>query len=296
MGVLDADLRRQGDTVGRLRHRLQGAVLDAVHGREEQSGPREGQPGQQVPAGVGGPDLLGDGPVHGSRVEPLLDEERGRTGDLVTGHDRVLHRGGAAPRGEQREVQVDPAVGGDVQGDPGQQRPVGHHGAAVGADLPQARQELLVPRSGRLQHLDPGLRRPLGDRARDEPPPSPGGRVGPRDDGGHLVPPGGDQGVQSGNGDLGGTCEDELHGWRLASRAGILQTPRARRRSRGTGQRTSLCGATAPGSGAARTSRTRPAPPPNPAAHHARTPTRTTREPARIHGRPRRKPTRPPRS
>jgi hypothetical protein len=34
------------------------------------------------------------------------------------------------------------------------------------------------------------------------------------------VPPGGDQSVQCGNGDLGGTGEDELHGWVRASRAG----------------------------------------------------------------------------
>ena len=61
--------------------------------------------------------------------------------------------------------------------------------------------------------------RPLGDRAGHQPPPPPRRRVGPGDDGGHLVPPGGDQGVQSGNGDLGGTCEDELHGRESASRA-----------------------------------------------------------------------------
>src|SRR5690606_7694643 len=64
-GVLDGDLGGEADALGGLRYGLQGAVLDAVHGRGEQAGTGEGKPGEQVAAGVGGADLLGDGAVDG---------------------------------------------------------------------------------------------------------------------------------------------------------------------------------------------------------------------------------------
>ncbi len=215
--VLDLKFRRERDAVGRLRHRGERAVLDAVHGGGEQPGPGEGQPGQQVAAGVGGPHLLRHHPEHRPGVQPFLDEEGGGAGHLVARQDRVLHRGGAAPRGEQREVQVDPAVRGNVQGHLGEQRSVGHHRAAVRRDLPQPGEEVLVARLGGLEHLDTGLRRALGDRAGDQAPAAAGGGVGPGDDGDDLVPVRGDQGIQGGYGDLGGAGEDEPHGWRTTS-------------------------------------------------------------------------------
>ncbi len=212
VGVLDIDLRRLADALARLRYGLQRAVLDPVHGRREQPGTGEGEPGQQIAAGVGGPDRLGHGPVDGPGVEPLLDEEGGRAGDLVPRHDRVLHGRGPTPGGQQGEVQVDPPMGRNVEGDPRQQRPIGHHGTAVRRDLPQPLQELRIPRLDGLQHLDPRLRGPLRDGRGDQPPPPAGRSVGARHHGGHLMPTGGEQGVQSGNGDLGGTGEDKLHG------------------------------------------------------------------------------------
>lgn len=228
MGVLHGDLRREGDAVAGLRYGLQGSVLDAVHGRGQQPGAGEGEPGQQVAAGVTGPDHLGHRAVDGAGVEALLDEEGGGPGDLVARHDRVLNGRGATPGGQQREVQVDPAVDGDVEGDAGQQGPVRDHGTAVGPDLPEPREELLVPGLGGLQHLDPGLLGPLGHGTGDQPASPPGGRVGPRDDGDHFMPFRPDQGIQSGNGDLRGTSEDKPHGWAGASRTGFC------------GQRTSL--------------------------------------------------------
>lgn len=192
--------------------------------------PAERQPGEQVTAGVGGTHLLGEDAVHRAGVEPLLDQEGRRAGHLVPGHDRVLHGGRAAPGGQQREVEVDPAPGGDGERLLGEQRPVGDDRAAVRGDLPQPGEEVLVARPGGLEHLDAGLLGALGDGAGDQAAAPPGGGVGPGHDGGHLVPVGGDQGVQGGYGYLGGACEDELHGWLTASRAGTC----------GDEQRTSL--------------------------------------------------------
>ena len=56
----------------------------------------------------------------------------------------------------------------------------------------------------------------------------------------HLVPRGSDQGVQGGNGDLGGTSEDEPHGWVTASRAGVLTDPHLTGGAESGGQHTSL--------------------------------------------------------
>ncbi len=219
LGVLHRDLRGQGDALGRLGHGVQRAVLDAVHGGGEQPRPGEGEPGEQVAAGVGGADLLGEDAVDRPGVQPLLDQEGRRPGHLVPGHHRVLDGRRAPPGGQQREVQVDPAPGGHVEGDLGQQGPVGDDGAAVRRDLAQPGEERLVPGPGGLEHLDPGLLRPFGHRARDEPAAPAGRGVRTGHDGGHLVAVGGDQGVQGGDGDFGGAGEDELHGWLTASRA-----------------------------------------------------------------------------
>ena len=91
-----------------------------------------GQPGQQVAGGVVGPDPLGHHAVRRPGVELLDDPERGRAGHLVAGPDGVLHRRRSPPRRQAREVQVDPAVLGDVQRRLGQQRAVGDHRAGVG--------------------------------------------------------------------------------------------------------------------------------------------------------------------
>ena len=118
---------------------------------------------------------------------PCVEEERRRAGHLVAGTDRVLHRGGAAPGRQQREVQVDPPVRRDVEGGAGDDRSVGDDRAAVGRQLGQRRQELRVARAPGLEHLDPHLLGQLGDRRGGELPAPPGGRVGAGDDSDDLV-------------------------------------------------------------------------------------------------------------
>ena len=93
--------------------------------------PGRGQPAQQVARGVGGRDGLGDHAVHRAGVEPLLQPEGGGAGDLVAVPERGLHGRRAAPGGQQREVQVDPAVPGHVQRRARHQRAVGDDRAAV---------------------------------------------------------------------------------------------------------------------------------------------------------------------
>ena len=109
-GVVDGDLRCDGDAVGRLGYRRQRPVVDAVQRGLQQRRTRNRQPVKQIPRGVGGPDRLGHDAVDRPGVQGGFDLKRGGTGDRVTGRDRRLHRRGAAPRGQQREVQVDPAV------------------------------------------------------------------------------------------------------------------------------------------------------------------------------------------
>ena len=81
----------------RLWGRDEGAVLDAVERRDEEARARLGQPRQQVAAGVGRADLLGDQTVDRPGVQAFLELERAGAGDLVPGQDGVLDGGGSKP-------------------------------------------------------------------------------------------------------------------------------------------------------------------------------------------------------
>ena len=88
----------------------QRSVGDAVERRLQQRGTRNRQPVKQIARGVGRPDRLGDDAVDRPGVQRGFDLERRRAGHRVARRDRRLHRRRAPPRGQQREVQVDPAV------------------------------------------------------------------------------------------------------------------------------------------------------------------------------------------
>src|SRR5690606_38607082 len=121
------------------------------------AGAAAGEPLQEVAAGVAGADRLGERAVDRSGVQVLLDLEDRGAGDVVAVQHRVLDGGRAAPGRQQGEVQVDPAVPGDVQRLPAEQRPVGDHRAAVRGDLAQPVQEGGVARLGGLEDLHPRL-------------------------------------------------------------------------------------------------------------------------------------------
>ena len=114
--------------------------------RTSSSAPPIGEPRSRSPAVSVGTHGLGDQPEHRPGVERGDDAERGRPGHLVAGPQRVLHRGRAAPGREQREVQVDPAVGRDVESALRQHRAVGDHRAAVRGQLGQRGLEVRVAR------------------------------------------------------------------------------------------------------------------------------------------------------
>ncbi len=190
--------------------RDEGPPLESVHRRHQQLRTRDSESFQQVRAGVGGAYGLGRHAVDRTGVQALLQQERRRPGHVVAVPDRVLHGGGAPPGGQQREVQVDPAVPGDVQRDTGYEGAVRHDRAAVGRERRESREEAVVPWSRRPQHLDAGVERSLRHRGRDKSPTPAGGCVGAgehRDD----VVAGAQQRVERGQCGRRRAGEDESH-------------------------------------------------------------------------------------
>ena len=146
LGVGGFDPRREADPLGRLRFGDECPGGDPVEGGDQEAGAADGEPAEQVAGGVAGADGLGDRAEDRAGIQPCLQAEGGRAGDLVTGPDRVLHRCGAAPGGQQREVQVDPAVRRQVQGGLRHEGPVGHDRGAVDGQLGELLQELRLAR------------------------------------------------------------------------------------------------------------------------------------------------------
>ncbi len=134
LGVVDGDLGGERHAVGRLRRPDEQAGLEPVHRRHQQPRAGHGEPAEQVAARVRGRDGLGDDAEDRAGVEPLLEQEGGGAGDVVAVPHRVLHGCRAAPGGQQREVQVDPAEARDVEGGTRDQRAVRDDRAAVGCD------------------------------------------------------------------------------------------------------------------------------------------------------------------
>ena len=186
--VVDGDLRCVRDPLGRLRPGHDRAVRDPVDRRGQQRGTGHRQAAQQVARGVRGGDGLGHHPVHGPGVEALLQPEGRGAGDLVAVPQRGLHGRGAAPGGQQREVQVDPPEPGHVQRRPRHQRTVGDDHAAVRRQRAQGVEEPGLGQPPRRQHRDPGLVGQRPDGRADQPPPAPGGSVRPGQHGDDLVP------------------------------------------------------------------------------------------------------------
>ena len=101
-------------------------------------------------------------------------------------------------------------MGRDVQRGLGQEGAVRDDGAAVGAQLLQRLLELRVARVLGLEQRDAELLGALRHGAGDQLAAAAGGRVGAGDDADQLVAGLGD-GVQGGDGDLGGAGEHDAH-------------------------------------------------------------------------------------
>ena len=135
-------------------------------------------------APIGSVSVPKTGPASSSRtIRKVL-----APGDVVAAQDRVLHRGGAAPRGQHGEVQVHPAVGRNVERGLREQRTVGGHRTAVGRDVAQLVEEPPLVRADGFERLDAELFRELGHRRPFHSPAAADGGVGPRDDRRHRVP------------------------------------------------------------------------------------------------------------
>ena len=163
------DPRRQADPLGRLRLGDEAAVGDPVEGGDQQPGAADGQPAQQVAGGVPRADRLGHRAEDRPGVQPGLEAERRGAGDLVAGHDRVLHGRRPAPGRQQREVQVDPAVPGQVERGLRHQRAVGDDRRAVDVEGGELLEELRFARRPGLQDRDPRGVGPLGHRVTGRP-------------------------------------------------------------------------------------------------------------------------------
>ena len=95
---------------------------------------------------------------HRAGVETLLEGEHRGTGDVVAVQDRVLHRRRTAPGGQQREVQVHPAVRPAGRAAPGgTSAPYATTGQQSGASSSSRSRRAGSRGAGRLQRLDTGL-------------------------------------------------------------------------------------------------------------------------------------------
>ena len=132
-------------------------------------------------------------------------------GHLVAGDDRVLHGGRAAPGGQHREVQVDPAVGRDVQQRRRDQGAVGDDRRRVDRELREPRLEVLVARALRSEDLEAGLQGARLDLARRRGSAAPRAGVRAREDRDHLVA-GVEERLERRHRGRGSSGEEQSHG------------------------------------------------------------------------------------
>ena len=237
-GVIDRELRGERRLAG-LRGRDRRARRDRVDDAGGEIGSRHRERLEQLAGGLACADgtLLGREDV--ARVELGDELEDGRPGDRVARDERLLHGGGATPRGQQREVQVDPAVFGQRQQRFAHEPAVCHDHAQVGLERRDRRSRPLIE-TRRLDDRHPeslgGLRH--GRRREHALAPERGG--GSRHDPDDLVRPGDEtlEGRDSGRRSAG---EDETQVghtpfWRIGAADGRCPptTPRGRRTARAT--------------------------------------------------------------
>ena len=132
------------------------AVGDGPQGGQEQTRTGGGQALQEVTAGVGGADGLGQARVDGTGVQALLKPEHAGPGDVVARDKGPLDGGGPAPGGQEGEVQVEPAVDGHLQQADGHDPPVGHDDGDVGLQGADPALDLHLAQGGGGAYLEPG--------------------------------------------------------------------------------------------------------------------------------------------
>ena len=193
---------------GDLRLVLGDVIPLGTHRLEQQLRAQLLEPRGEAPPGVAGEDRLGPRQADRPAVEPGVEPHDRYPGLGVAGDDCPLDRGGAAPAGKQRRVDVEDLVA--LQERLPDER-------AVGADYEQPGPRRLdrLHRGGRvdvlrLQELQAQLPRRLSDRRGGEPAPPTGGTVGTGDHqprrAAALADP-----AQEAGGKAGGTQVGEFH-------------------------------------------------------------------------------------
>ena len=132
----------------RLGHK--GTVAQGIHRAEQDARTRGGQfivDGLEVIVVLDG-NLLAQ--EHISRVQTLGHIHGGDTRHGVTVHDGALHGCGTAQGGQERAVDVDAAVAGEIQHREGQDLAVGHHDDEIGVQLGEGLVKRTVPQGGGL--------------------------------------------------------------------------------------------------------------------------------------------------
>ena len=211
LGLLIGDLRLFDRHDPALRHAQQrgGQQMRAVLG----------QTGQQFARGLMGADRDRGLGQDRAGVHAAGDAEHRGAGHVVARPDGALHRCGATPLRQQREMQVVPAHRQRVEHILLEQSAVRHHRGGFGAGGGQFGDEGLLARIG-FDNRQPQFHGRLFDRAGHQPAAAPGRRVRTRQHGHHLEMlgiPG--QRPQGGHRHIGGAGEQHLHHHRLLNHA-----------------------------------------------------------------------------
>ena len=189
---------------------MQRSFFDPVEDLDQQVRTGFGQSSEQIAGSVRRPDRLGHNAEHRAGVHARLQLEDRSSGDIVAAHDGALDGRRTPPCRQQREVQVYPAVGRDVQHGLRDQSAVGDDRAAIRLQFPQCLHELGVAGLGRRQDRDPTFGSRPTHRAGSEPAPASGHSIRAGDHRDHLMA-GGKHRLQTDHGDLGRAREDHPH-------------------------------------------------------------------------------------
>ena len=175
----------------------------------EQHGPAVGQPLQQRPGGVVRANAFGQRPEDRAGVQAFFQQEGDGAGDVVAGHNGPLYGGSAAPGGKEGEMQVDPAMRGNIQGGARNQSAIGHDGGHVRLGCGDLRRHGVV-NAGGVDDVDAQLGGAGGNGRRRQHPFAPNRRVRTGQDR-NDVKAGLDQGVQGRDGDGGSAGKKYPH-------------------------------------------------------------------------------------
>jgi len=147
-----------------LRRLRNGSGRERVHNRDEERRADPGQVAFDLVAGFIRPDRASCRGQHRPGIQRFHDPHDRDAGFALAVDDGAVHRGRAAIAGQQRRVHVDQAETGRGENRLGEDLPVGHHDAEVGAERGQGRLKARVVHALGLKNGDAGGEGPRLDR------------------------------------------------------------------------------------------------------------------------------------